>query len=129
MDNQYFKRLVTPNEINEEAILAMGYCLAFLISFADYMTSSSIQLHFLYVFPIALVGLHADKILVLLGILAYSNLLQVVTITSYENLDMINKGILIALCLVITSLTAYLSKTARISFLEARNNDSSNLSV
>jgi len=127
MDHLFHKRLVTPNEINEEATLAIGYSLAFLISFADYMTSSTIQLHFLYVFPIAIVGLHADKNRFLFGILGYSNLLQLLTITSYENVDSLNKVILIVLCLFITSLTAYFSKAARIAYLEAKNSGTSKI--
>ena len=55
MSTSFLKRLATPDDVGEDAVIAAGFGLAFLISFIDFTTGSGIQLHFLYIFPIALV--------------------------------------------------------------------------
>jgi len=122
MIHSFFKHLVTPGSENEDAIVAAGYGLAFFISFLDYMSGSAIQLHFLYIFPVGLVGLHSDKKIFLWGVLLYSNLLQILTIMSYSDISFFERSTLIELCVFLTFLVAYLSRIAHVTYLEAKNN-------
>ncbi len=115
-----FKDLVTPGAIPQSTVLIASYAAMILIFVLDALTdirNATIQMHLLYLFPLAMVGLHCDRLAaVRLGV--FVSLALQVAIVFIEPLPMYARIALMALFIPSDLFAVYMARIARVNFLE-----------
>lgn len=115
-----FKDLVTPGALSQNKVLTVSYVVMILIFVLDMLTdvrNATIQMHLLYLFPLAMVGLHCERLSAVRLSIAISLILQVI-IVFVEPLPLYARIALMALFIPSDLFAAYMARTARANFLE-----------
>ncbi len=114
------KRLATPGAIPQTSMLVASYIAMALIFAADMLTdgrNATIQMHLLYLFPLAMIGFHSDRIMTVRVAVAVSVAIQIVVL-AVETLPVYARISLACLFIPSDLFVVYLSRIARANFLE-----------
>jgi len=115
-----FKDLVTPGALSQNKVLTVSYASMFVIFVLDVLTDfrhATIQMHLLYLFPLAMVGLHCERLWAVRLSVFISIVLQIITVV-VEPLPLYAKLSLVALFAPSDLFAAYMARIARANFLE-----------
>lgn len=116
-----FKDLVTPGALPQGKVLAASYIAMVAIFLVDVLTDfrhATIQMHLLYLFPLAMVGLHCERIAAVRLQLFVSIMLQIITVLTEMALPLYAQVALVALFVPSDIFAAYMARIARANFLE-----------
>jgi diguanylate cyclase (GGDEF)-like protein len=117
-NSRFLRLLTTPGLIPTNIAFAVSVVVMLGIFFADFFTNEDIQLHILYVFPIALVVMHHDSPVLIVISMIFAVIFMSVTLTHY---GLSTLSILINVAIGISAYCAmiYFSYSARINYLKA----------
>lgn len=124
MASIYFKslrRLTIPGAISPSIAVISSYSIIVAIFALDRMVGTKVQMHLLYVFPLFMAGFHCGRMRLVGGAVILSLLLQGVALMSYTHLPVYEKLIFAILVLPTNIVIAYVSRMARINFLEVEH--------
>ncbi len=116
-----FKDLVTPGALPQNKVLIASYVAMVVIFLVDVLTDfrhATIQMHLLYLFPLAMVGLHCDRIAAVRLQVFISIMLQIITVLTEMVLPLYAQIALVALFVPSDIFAAYMARIARANFLE-----------
>lgn len=119
-NSRFLRLLTTPGVIPSNIAFGLSVVMMLGIFFADFFTNEDIQLHILYVFPIALVVMHHDSPILIVISMIFAVIFMSVTLTHYGFSTL---SILINVVIGIAAYCAmiYFSYSARVNFLKATN--------
>jgi diguanylate cyclase (GGDEF)-like protein len=118
-----FKRLrsvVTPRGFSQNLVANGSYLAIFAmlaIFIVDIVTPSTIQMEFLYIFPLVVISLHCERMKLVSGAVILALLLQGIHIVT--DTIPISSKIINAIMVLLTNITVvFVSRVARINFIE-----------
>jgi diguanylate cyclase (GGDEF)-like protein len=119
-NRRFLRLLTTPGSIPTNIAFAVSVVVMLGIFFADFFTNEDIQLHILYVFPIALVVMHHDSPILIVISMIFAVIFMSVTLTHY---GLSTLSVLINVVIGISAYCAmtYFSYSARANYLKAMN--------
>jgi diguanylate cyclase (GGDEF)-like protein len=114
------KRLVAPRRFSRKFV-ANGSYIAMValvaISVIDFVTPSSIQINLLYIFPLIMISLHCERMRLISVAVVLALLLQGLNLAN-DAIPISSKIILAAMVLLSNITIVFLSRIARINFIE-----------
>ncbi len=119
-NSRFLRLLTTPGVIPSNIAFVLSLAIMLGIFFADFFTNEDIQLHILYVFPIALVVMHHDSPMLIALSMIFAVIFMSVTLTHY---GLSTLSILINVVIGIAAYCAmiYFCYSARFNYLKAMN--------
>ena len=112
------KRMSLPGGMSQDAAATAGFLTLALIFALDMIADATIQLHLLYIFPLVLISFHCGRMKYVYAAVTLALALQAITLAADAELPLASKIVLALLILPSTLLIAYVSRVARINFLE-----------
>ena len=114
----HLKRMIIPGAISQPFVVISSFVVMALIFAIDMISNSRIHLHMLYIVPLFMISLHCQRIFLVYAAVILSLLLQgIILVTNYD-LSMFSKVALALLVLPTNILIAYVSRIARMNFME-----------
>ncbi len=118
MDFSRLKRLAIPGALPEGMVAAVTYLSIALIFLFDLATDATIQVHMLYIFPLVMVSFHCSQKHLIYVAVILSLSLQGLSLVFDPTLPLFSQIVLGLLVLLSNTLIVYVSRVARINFLE-----------
>ncbi len=115
-----FKDLVTPGALAQNKVIATSYISSLVIFLVDVLTDTrhaTIQMHLLYLFPLAMVGLHCERVAAVRVQVILSIVLQLITVI-VEPLPLYAQIALVFLFVPSDLFAVYMARIARANFIE-----------
>ncbi|MET3106614.1 diguanylate cyclase (GGDEF)-like protein [Oxalobacteraceae bacterium GrIS 2.11] len=123
MKNKIFNYLIqiaSPGFIPDSLAILLSYLTILAIFPIDVVTGSKISLNFIYVFPLTLVALHCSRNFAVLGALALSLTVQVLTLITFSEDSWSSRLFLFGLIFISDSILVLVARFARFNILEAK---------
>lgn len=120
MPYKYISRLMTPEALQPKVVLVVSIFAMTMVFITDSLLPANIRLHMLYIFPMAAIALHCEKISAIVVGLVLSTLFQLITFY----IDEVPASSLItdaAIAFLASWLTIYMARAVRENHLIVAN--------
>ena len=118
MDFRRLKRLAIPGALPQGLVVTLTLISFALIFLFDVTTDATIQVHMLYIFPLVMASFHCRQIKLVYAAVGLSLFLQGISIVFDVTMPLYSQVVIGLLVLLSNFLIAYVSRVARINFLE-----------
>ncbi len=117
---RYLKNFAVPGGVSQNFVIISSFLAILIIFVLDMImiTDARIQMHMLYIFPLIMIGFHCERERLVYFAVTLALLLQGITLMLYANFPKLSDIILAALVIPSNILVVYMSRIARINFLE-----------